>query len=78
MVVSVRALGYRYPGARESVLHGLEFDIREGEVFGFLGPNGSGKSTTKKLLAVVPALLCIGASALLVRVYRARAGALDS
>jgi len=28
----------------------VDFDVRQGEVFGFLGPNGSGKSTTVKLL----------------------------
>ena len=49
-VLDVRALAYRYPRAEGPVLHGLDFDIREGEVFGFLGPNGSGKSTTQKLL----------------------------
>ena len=28
----------------------VDFEVREGEVFGLLGPNGSGKSTTVKLL----------------------------
>src|SRR3990167_5161851 len=28
----------------------LDFEVREGEIFGFLGPNGAGKSTTIKLL----------------------------
>lgn len=28
----------------------LQFDVRQGEVFGFLGPNGAGKSTTIRLL----------------------------
>jgi len=28
----------------------LDFEINEGEVFGFLGPNGSGKTTTIRLL----------------------------
>jgi fluoroquinolone transport system ATP-binding protein len=32
------------------VLQGLDFEIGEGEIFGFLGPNGSGKTTTQKLL----------------------------
>jgi fluoroquinolone transport system ATP-binding protein len=49
-IVSVAGLRYGYPGGKEPVLHGLDFEIRNGEVFGFLGPNGSGKSTTQKLL----------------------------
>ncbi len=31
-------------------LHGLDLEVRRGEVFGYLGPNGSGKTTTLKLL----------------------------
>ena len=29
---------------------GIEFAVREGEVFGFLGPNGAGKTTTIRML----------------------------
>jgi len=32
------------------VLHGIEFGVREGEIFGFVGPNGAGKTTTLKIL----------------------------
>ncbi|MFN4046465.1 MAG: ATP-binding cassette domain-containing protein, partial [Acidilobaceae archaeon] len=32
---------------------GLNLDIFEGEIFGFLGPNGSGKSTTLLTIATV-------------------------
>ena len=28
----------------------LSFEVKQGEIFGFLGPNGSGKTTTIKLL----------------------------
>jgi ABC-2 type transport system ATP-binding protein len=35
---------------RKRVLHGVTFDVNEGEIFGFLGPNGSGKTTTLKIL----------------------------
>ena len=29
---------------------GLDLDVREGDLFGFLGPNGSGKTTTVRML----------------------------
>jgi ABC-2 type transport system ATP-binding protein len=32
------------------VLDSVSFEVKRGEIFGFLGPNGSGKSTTIKLL----------------------------
>jgi ABC-2 type transport system ATP-binding protein len=36
-------------------LHGLDLEVRAGEVFGFLGPNGAGKTTTMNvLLGFVP------------------------
>ncbi len=31
-------------------LRGLDLEVRQGEVFGFLGPNGSGKTTTIRIL----------------------------
>ena len=34
----------------KQALHGLNFTVEDGEIFGFLGPNGSGKSTTQKIL----------------------------
>jgi ABC-2 type transport system ATP-binding protein len=36
-------------GATE-VLHGIDFDVRYGEVFCLLGPNGAGKTTTLEIL----------------------------
>ena len=42
--VRVRDLRKRY-GAIEAV-RGIDFDIRDGEIFGLLGPNGAGKTTT--------------------------------
>ncbi|MBM3823648.1 MAG: ATP-binding cassette domain-containing protein [Verrucomicrobia bacterium] len=35
---------------RARAVDGVDFDVRQGEVFGLLGPNGSGKSTTIKIL----------------------------
>lgn len=36
------------PKAR--AVNGIDFTVREGQVFGLLGPNGSGKSTTVKMI----------------------------
>ena len=32
-------------------LHGMSFDIEEGDLVGYIGPNGAGKSTTIKILS---------------------------
>ena len=31
-------------------VRGIDFEVREGELFGLLGPNGAGKTTTIKML----------------------------
>lgn len=49
-MIRVEGLRFTYPGNRSETLHGLEFEIERGEIFGFLGPSGSGKSTTQKIL----------------------------
>jgi ABC-2 type transport system ATP-binding protein len=51
VAVAVSALTKRY-GAIEAV-RGIDFEVHEGEVFGFLGPNGAGKSTTIKILCTL-------------------------
>lgn len=49
-MIAVHDLTFQYPGAPAPSLHGLDFEIRDGEIFGFLGPSGAGKSTTQNLL----------------------------
>jgi drug efflux transport system ATP-binding protein len=46
--ITVRELTRRF-GAFTAVDH-ISFEVREGEVFGFLGANGAGKSTTIRML----------------------------
>ncbi|HEX8770633.1 MAG TPA: ABC transporter ATP-binding protein [Acidimicrobiales bacterium] len=46
--IRVRDLRKSY-GALEAV-RGVDFDVGEGEVFGFLGPNGAGKTTIVEIL----------------------------
>ena len=46
----VQNLKFRYKKNDEDVLKGISFEIKEGEIFGFLGPSGAGKSTTQKII----------------------------
>jgi lipooligosaccharide transport system ATP-binding protein len=49
----VQARGLRkWFGALDAV-HGIDFDVQTGEVFGFLGPNGAGKSSTMRMIGCV-------------------------
>jgi len=34
-------------------LHDVNFDVREGEIFGLIGPNGAGKTTLTKIIATL-------------------------
>jgi fluoroquinolone transport system ATP-binding protein len=49
-MISAHELIYTYPGADRQTLHGLNFEIAAGEIFGFLGPSGAGKTTTQNIL----------------------------
>lgn len=49
-MINVNQLSYTYPQASKPAVLGLDFDVRPGEIFGFLGPSGAGKSTTQKVL----------------------------
>lgn len=46
--IEVRGLAKRF-GEVQAVT-GVDFEVREGEIFGFLGPNGAGKTTTINIL----------------------------
>lgn len=49
-MLKVRNLRYKYKNSNNYAVDGIDFDIGEGEIFGFLGPSGAGKSTTQKVL----------------------------
>jgi ABC-2 type transport system ATP-binding protein len=36
-----------------TAVKGIDFEVKEGEIFGFLGPNGAGKSTTISMLCTL-------------------------
>lgn len=51
--LEMRGAGFRYPGAEEPVLRGVDLTARPGETTAVIGSTGSGKST---LLGLVPRL----------------------
>ena len=48
IMVDVRNLVKRYQ--QKTVVKGVSFGVRRGEIFGVLGPNGAGKSTTLEMI----------------------------
>ncbi|MDX6465619.1 MAG: lipooligosaccharide transport system ATP-binding protein [Gaiellaceae bacterium] len=56
-MVQARGLRKTYPARRGetpfTAVHGIDFDVRPGETFGFLGPNGAGKSSTMRMVGCV-------------------------
>ncbi len=51
--IAITGLTHRY--ADRTALHGIDLDVRRGEIFGVLGPNGGGKTTLFKVLATLVA-----------------------
>jgi len=49
-MISVKNLYHSYSNDENYAVKDVSFDIKEGEVFGFLGPSGAGKSTTQGIL----------------------------
>src|SRR5690625_2310589 len=46
-----RGLTKRFNGF--TAVDGIDFDVHQGEAFGFLGPNGAGKSSTMRMIGAV-------------------------
>ena len=49
-MLKVKDLEFKYAKSGTKAIKGIDFEIQDGEVFGFLGPSGSGKTTTQRLL----------------------------
>ncbi len=49
----IRARGLTKVFGARSAVDGIDFEVRDGEFFGFLGPNGAGKTTTMRMIAGV-------------------------
>src|SRR5690606_34536977 len=52
--VTLRGAGYRYAGAADDALAGIDLRVAVGEFVAVVGHNGSGKSTLTRLLAGLP------------------------
>ncbi len=50
-MIRVRGLTREFEGFK--AVDRIDFDVEDGEVFGFLGPNGAGKTTTIRILATL-------------------------
>ena len=49
-IIEVKNLYHSYVGKETYAVENISFDVKEGEIFGFLGPSGAGKSTTQNIL----------------------------
>jgi fluoroquinolone transport system ATP-binding protein len=52
-MITVENLVYRYHGSPVNAVDHISFDIKKGEIFGFLGPSGAGKSTVQNILTAL-------------------------
>lgn len=50
-MIEVQGLKFRYRGARENVLDGVDLTVKTGECVVLVGKNGSGKSTLGRIIA---------------------------
>ncbi|MCH4887983.1 ABC transporter ATP-binding protein [Acidaminobacter sp. JC074] len=49
-MIQVKNLYHSYSEDDNYAVDNISFEIKKGEIFGFLGPSGAGKSTTQKIL----------------------------
>jgi fluoroquinolone transport system ATP-binding protein len=49
-MITVKGLSHSYNKDGKYAVKDVNFEVKEGEVFGFLGPSGAGKSTTQNIL----------------------------
>lgn len=49
-MINVKGLFHSYSKNEKYAVKDVSFEVKEGEVFGFLGPSGAGKSTTQNIL----------------------------
>ena len=50
-MITVENLSFSY--SQLPFIENMNFQVRSGEIFGFLGPSGAGKSTLQKILIIM-------------------------
>ena len=48
--IAIKVEDLRKSYGHKEVLHGIDLEVQEGEVFALIGPNGAGKTTTVEIL----------------------------
>ena len=49
-MIKVKSLYHSYSNDENYAVNNVSFEVKKGEIFGFLGPSGAGKSTTQNIL----------------------------
>lgn len=49
-MIQVKNLNFTYRKTNKQAVNNMNFEVQDGEVFGFLGPSGAGKTTTQRLI----------------------------
>lgn len=52
-MIKVHNMSLKYPSSKNDTIKDICFEVKKGEIFGFLGPSGAGKSTIQKILTGV-------------------------
>src|SRR5690606_41457888 len=53
-IITVKGLVKRY--GKQVTVDGLDFEVKNGAIFGILGPNGAGKTTTLEMIEALRAI----------------------
>jgi len=49
-MIKVSKLEFAYRQSVKKAINGIDFNINDGDIFGFLGPSGAGKTTTQRII----------------------------